>query len=70
MPLSACPDCQGLLSDQAPACPHCGRPMKAPRGQSADDSFWRRNRGCGDLVLYGGLVLAIVLLLGLRGACP
>ncbi len=28
MPLLECPDCRGKVSDQAPACPHCGRPMK------------------------------------------
>ncbi len=29
MALVKCPDCGGKVSDQAPACPHCGRPMKA-----------------------------------------
>jgi len=28
MPLLECPDCGGKVSDQAPACPHCGCPMK------------------------------------------
>ena len=27
MPLSVCPDCQAQVSDQAPACLKCGRPM-------------------------------------------
>lgn len=28
MPLIECPDCQSQISDLAPACPKCGRPMK------------------------------------------
>ena len=27
MPLITCPDCNQSISDQAPACIHCGRPM-------------------------------------------
>lgn len=27
MALLDCPDCSGKVSDQAPTCPHCGRPM-------------------------------------------
>ncbi len=27
--LAPCPDCQKLVSIQAPTCPHCGRPLKA-----------------------------------------
>jgi hypothetical protein len=27
MPLTACPDCQTQVSDAAPSCPKCGRPM-------------------------------------------
>lgn len=29
--LLRCPDCGGMVSRQAPACPHCGRPM-SPAG--------------------------------------
>lgn len=29
MPLIACPDCQTHVSDAAPACPRCGRPIAA-----------------------------------------
>ena len=29
MALVTCPDCQAQISDAAPACPKCGRPMGA-----------------------------------------
>ena len=34
MGLTKCPDCGGKVSDSAPACPHCGRPMKKPEEKS------------------------------------
>lgn len=30
MPLINCPDCENKISDSAPTCIHCGRPMKEP----------------------------------------
>jgi hypothetical protein len=30
MSMTPCPECRQAISDQAAACPHCGRPMKAP----------------------------------------
>ena len=38
MPLTTCPDCSASVSDAAPACPKCGRPLAAgapPRGIGA-----------------------------------
>ena len=29
MPLTTCPDCQAKVSDAAPSCPNCGRPMSS-----------------------------------------
>ena len=38
MALITCPDCKNSVSDQAPACPKCGRPIKvaftAPAAES------------------------------------
>jgi len=49
MPLQRCPDCGGKVSDQAPACPHCGLPNSvavarsqtpaATAGGRPDDDF-------------------------------
>ena len=36
MALVACPDCTAEVSPQAPACPHCGRPIAPPTVQSGD----------------------------------
>lgn len=33
MALLTCPDCGQGVSDQAPVCPHCGRPVELPRNQ-------------------------------------
>lgn len=44
MPLITCPDCGNSVSDAAPACIHCGRPLQAPprthpQSQPQDASF-------------------------------
>lgn len=63
-----CPDCQGVVSDQAAACPHCGRPMKpnAPlvtqqvvtRGREGP-FLQTMNAGCvGCLVLIAVIAIA------------
>lgn len=48
MPLVKCPDCGKEVSDQAPTCPQCGRPLKAqPKpadnqsGMSSMEKWWR-----------------------------
>lgn len=35
MGLTKCPDCGKDISDRAPTCPSCGRPMSAPEGGRA-----------------------------------
>ena len=34
MPLITCPDCSHQISDQAPACPSCGRPAAKAAAQA------------------------------------
>jgi len=38
MPVISCPDCNGKVSDSAPACPHCGRAMSPQGSQAAEAS--------------------------------
>ena len=83
MGLVICDDCGQEVSDAAPACIHCGRPMAAAaearrpgpldtqprRVITSEDSFATRSRGCADLLIWGGLaaVLLAVLFLLSRG---
>jgi hypothetical protein len=57
MPLYQCPDCHKDVSDQAPACPHCGRPFLQTPPLPVKETVMTRNGGCGDMIL-------IILLLG------
>lgn len=68
MPLITCPDCGKEISDQAPACPNCARPMGGSRQASRDEPVqsFRMNRGLAanisSLVVVVGIVLAIFVL--------
>lgn len=69
MPLTTCPDCGREISDAAKACPHCGRPMQdePERVRTTEDSAWTRNRGCGDVLILGPLLLILLGLLWALG---
>lgn len=56
MPLISCPACNSHVSDQAVSCPHCGHPL-GNRMKVSDGDFMRTSRGCGDLVIYGPLLI-------------
>ena len=43
MALTECPDCGGKVSDEAPACPHCGRPSRSAKSTRGSQS----KRGSG-----------------------
>ncbi len=67
--LIKCPDCQKEVSKLAQSCPGCGRPLAerpkpAPEGPkrviTTEDSFMTRNRGCGDIVLFGPVILILL----------
>ena len=57
MALITCPDCNSECSDQAPACPKCGRPLAGQK------SVMTKNLGFGGfvyaLIIIGGLVLIV-----------
>jgi len=55
MALITCPDCSNQVSDSAPSCPKCGRPVTKP--------LLQRNVGCGTIVLViaGLIILANVV---------
>ena len=59
MPLVTCPDCQKDVSDRAPACIHCGRPLRAA---AAEPQAVRAATGAS-----GGNVLAALLSLFVPG---
>ena len=62
MALKPCPECKREVSDRAAACPHCGSPMAAPKPlQTTEDSALNRNRGCGDIIIFGPLLLIAII---------
>ena len=69
MPLITCPDCKKEVSDRAPACPHCGAPIaKAAEPVPVkvvmpDETVLNRNRGCGDIAIFGPLIVIGIIAL-------
>lgn len=55
MALIACPDCQTQVSDQAPSCPKCSRPMKATTIE-ATGKKWKTFQLVGGMLVLGGCV--------------
>lgn len=62
MPTIKCPDCHGLVSDQAPACPHCGRPMKAQAPMVTQQVVTRGGEGPFLQTMNAGCVGCLVLI--------
>lgn len=55
--LKKSPDCDHDVSDLAPACPNCGRPMMA-QTIAATPKKWKEVSGCGLVIAaIGGLLL-------------
>jgi len=58
MSLIECPDCKKQVSDQAPACPHCGRPIA--QAKAAPQNIRVKKSGgefCKALQLIGAIML-------------
>ncbi|HEY3321313.1 MAG TPA: zinc-ribbon domain-containing protein [Planctomycetota bacterium] len=65
MALIKCPECGHDVSTNAAACPQCGSPISETpkRVSTTEDSLLTRNRGCGDLVIYGPIIFIILIVL-------
>ena len=63
MPLLTCPDCNNLVSDLAPACPKCGRPMKAATPPAAQPAPTAAKRVSTGTWISGVLLIILVLVL-------
>lgn len=64
MPLIQCPDCSREVSDQAPACPSCGRPIAVQRVELNSEPIRvapTKGEGCFLQTLNIGCVVFVVL---------
>jgi uncharacterized membrane protein YvbJ len=64
MALISCPECGTQVSQKAHACVKCGHPIASQptRVATAEDSFLTRNRGFGDVLIFGPAIGLIALL--------
>ena len=67
MALCECPDCGGKVSDQAPACPHCGRPSDSGKRDTSASRPVNQRRG--SMFSLTGVVGAMMAVLGGVGGC-
>jgi hypothetical protein len=71
MGLIACQDCGGQVSDQALACPHCGRPLRSmpsPEKLRREARFLQSlTTGCGCLLLFVLGMVGVIVFLVLHG---
>jgi len=59
MALITCPDCQKQISDQAPTCPHCGRPMQAVEKAEKVQTIEATGKRYKGMQLVGGLLISL-----------
>lgn len=69
MALINCQECNKQVSDKAASCPHCGAPInskvsnRSERVKTSEDNALTRNRGCGDIIIFGPLLLILIIVL-------
>ena len=63
MAIISCPECGQSISSKAVSCPHCGMPLGKQEVRSSSESFWRRPRGLGDLLIYIPLIFVVIIIL-------
>jgi hypothetical protein len=61
-----CGECDGKVSDQAGACPHCGAPVRAQPAGAASPKKKGRIRRFAELVVAGVLAFPVVLFVGAK----
>lgn len=59
MALTPCRECGGQVSTEAAFCPHCGAAQKV--ASQPGENFFNRNRGCGDLLIWPVLIVALLI---------
>ncbi len=77
-----CPFCAEEILVSAVKCKHCGEfldgrrkaapappPPTPQRVKTAEDNVLTRNRGCGDILIYGPLILILIILFAVMGGC-
>lgn len=63
MPLTNCPDCNQQVSDQAPTCPSCGRPIKehpAPPPLKSKEGLFLKTMNIGCAIFFILIILGII----------
>lgn len=58
MPLVRCPDCRHDVSDNAPACPQCGRPIAAITVEQTGKTY-KALQAVGVILFFLGLLIWI-----------
>ena len=59
--LGRCPDCGGIVSLHADACPHCGRPKTAPAPASQAQPDEAEMPTYQNVIAIGGALLIVVV---------
>ncbi|HEX7050222.1 MAG TPA: hypothetical protein VF188_08485 [Longimicrobiales bacterium] len=71
MALTECPECRGMVSDRAVACPHCGFPFR-PDWRELAAVAWRRGFRHAGLTTVGlpAMYMANVVVMGATAGAP